>query len=105
MSGHADFAPHPEYLKRGKLFEAIGALQNSPEVESSPGQSKRRRLSQAEEDFNVVMRQNSGNSNKMLNLSDEGNASKKESKSAFSETASNPDLDEIFFNKHTPGSS
>jgi len=41
----------------------------------------------------------------MLNLSDEANGSNKGGKSAFSETASNPDLDEIFFNKHTPGSS
>ena len=35
----------------------------------------------------------------MLNLSDEANDSKR-NKSAFSDTVSNPDLDEIFFTKH-----
>ena len=35
MSGHAELAAQvPEYLKRGKIIENIGALQNSPEIES-----------------------------------------------------------------------
>jgi len=36
-------------------------------------------------------------------LSDEANGSNKGGKSAFSDTISNPDLDEIFFNKTGSG--
>ena len=55
-------------------------------------------------DFN---KQGSGNSIKSLNLSDEAIGSSLKgpavsgAKSAFSDTVSNPDLDEYFFNKHT----
>ena len=51
----------------------------------------------------AMARQGSNNSLKpILSVSDEGNESNKAAnKSAFSETISNPDLDEIFFNKQT----
>jgi len=72
-------------------------------VEYSAGLLRRRKLSQ--EEFGTFGKQNSGNSNKLLNISDEGNGSNKggANKSVFSETMSNPDLDEYLFNKQTTG--
>lgn len=50
--------------------------------------------------------QKSGSGKLIAPPSDEANGSNKggNNKSALSETVSNPDLDEYFFNKHTPGS-
>ena len=97
ISGHDDAVLPIQQMDLRKGLS--GTIKSSPEIDSSPHRPRQRRLSQ---ENIAIQHQNSGNSAKILNMSDEAIGSNKGGKSAFSDTISNPDLDEIFFN-HSGG--
>ena len=106
MSGHATgaFRGLQEQPSNAEPHsgDALDGYIKSLEIEAPVAFSRPRKLSQ--EDFgikNATAKQNSGKN--LMNLSEEANGSNKGgNKSSFSDSMSNPDLDEYLFNKHTP---